>query len=202
MMTRYNCFFEREGFQQMMLLLLLSLRGTPIIYYGEEVDMEEYNISKEELKDPQGIRLWPEIKGRDGCRLPFPWDSKAHNQGFNSGAKPWLPAKNVLSLDKAKKNPNSTYNVLREMIKIRKSYPALQSGDFKKVFISKECYVFERKFEDQSLIIAANFSTKEQIIKLPMKIYKNKSPKTLKNVGSFKKDKLLLPGCGYFLGEI
>ena len=88
------------------------------------------------------------------------------------------------------------------MIKIRKSYSALQSGDFKKVFISKECYVFERKFEEQSLIIAANFSTKEQIIKLPMNISKNKSPKTLKNVGSFKKDKLILPGCGYFLGEI
>ena len=128
MITRFNCFAEREGFQQMMLLLLLSLRGTPIIYYGEEVDMEEYPISKDEVRDPQGIRFWPDIKGRDGCRLPFPWDSTAPNQGFNSGAKPWLPAKNNLSLDQALAYPHISYNVLREMLKIRKTHPALHSG--------------------------------------------------------------------------
>ena len=110
-MSRYKCFAEREGFQQMMLLLILSLRGTPIIYYGEEVDMQEYEISKNELMDPQGIRIWPDIKGRDGCRLPFPWDSKAPNQGFNKGAKPWLPAKNSLALDQAIVSENSTFNV-------------------------------------------------------------------------------------------
>jgi len=85
MISRFDCFGERDGFQQMMLLLLLSLRGTPIIYYGEEVDMQEYEITKDELRDPQGIRFWPDIKGRDGCRLPFPWDSKLTN--LASGCK-------------------------------------------------------------------------------------------------------------------
>ena len=66
MISRFDSFGERDGFQQMMLLLLLSLRGTPIIYYGEEVDMQEYEITKDELRDPQGIRFWPDIKGRDG----------------------------------------------------------------------------------------------------------------------------------------
>jgi len=201
MMTRYNCFHEREGFQQMMLLLLLSLRGTPIIYYGEEVDMEEYPISKEELRDPQGIRLWPEIKGRDGCRLPFPWNSKAQNQGFNLGTKPWLPAKNVLSLDQAKTNPNSTYHILKEMIKLRKSFPALQIGEFRKILKFEECYVFERYIKDQSLIIAANFSPEENTINLPIKVIKDKSPKSLKNNCSLKINKLTLPGYGYFIGE-
>ena len=201
MMTRYNCFSEREGFQQMMLLLLLSLRGTPIIYYGEEVDMEEYNISKKEVRDPQGIRFWPEIKGRDGCRLPFPWDSKKQNQGFNSGTKPWLPAKNILSLDQAKVDPHSTYHVLKDMIKIRKSCPALQNGDFRKVLIFGECYFFERKNEDQSLLVAANFSSKEKTITLPMKVIKDKSPKSLKKPCLIQKDKITLPRCGFFLGE-
>ena len=53
--------------------------------------MQEYEITKDEVRDPQGIRFWQDIKGRDGCRLPFPWDSKLTNQGFNSGTKPWLP---------------------------------------------------------------------------------------------------------------
>ena len=127
MMSRFNCFGERDGFQKMMLLLLLSLRGTPIIYYGEEVDMQEYEITKDELRDPQGIRFWPDIKGRDVCRLPFPWDSKLTNKGFNSGTKPWLPAVNKLSLDQAKADSGSTFHVLQEMLQIRKKFPALQN---------------------------------------------------------------------------
>ncbi|MDC0154707.1 alpha-amylase family glycosyl hydrolase [bacterium] len=92
MISRFDCFGERDGFQQMMLLLLLSLRGTLIIYYGEEVDLQEYKIIKDELQDPQGILFWPDIKSRDGCWLLFLWDSKLKNQGFNSGTTTWLPA--------------------------------------------------------------------------------------------------------------
>ena len=202
MITRFNCFAEREGFQQMMLLLLLSLRGTPIIYYGEEVDMEEYPISKDEVRDPQGIRFWPDIKGRDGCRLPFPWDSTAPNQGFNSGAKPWLPAKNNLSLDQALAYPYSSYNVLREMLKIRKAHPALHSGHFREVLIEGECYVFERKLEKETLLIAANFSAEDHDINLPHKTLKDLTPKALMRRCTIKNDKMKLPGCGYFLGEI
>jgi len=71
MISRFDCFGERDGFQQMMLLLLLSLRGTPIIYYGEEVDMQEYEITKDELRDPQGIRFWPDIKGATDVGFRF-----------------------------------------------------------------------------------------------------------------------------------
>ena len=150
----------------MMLLLMLSLRGTPIIYYGEEVDMQQYEISKSELKDPQGIRFWPEIKGRDGCRLPFPWDSKAPNQGFNKGAEPWLPAENSLTLDQAIETENSTFNVLREMLKILKASPALRNGNYRRVFNNGECLDFERKTEEQTVLIAANFSTEAQTIEI------------------------------------
>ena len=59
--------------------------------------MQEYEITKDELRDPQGIRFWPDIKGRDGCRLPFPWDSKLANQGFNSGDEKKLE-KEILQL--------------------------------------------------------------------------------------------------------
>ncbi|MDP6431580.1 MAG: alpha-amylase family glycosyl hydrolase [SAR324 cluster bacterium] len=201
MMTRYKCFTEREGYQQMMLLLMLSLRGTPIIYYGEEVDMQQYEISKSELKDPQGIRLWPNIKGRDGCRLPFPWDSKAPNQGFNEGAEPWLPAENSLTLDQAIETENSTFNVLREMLKIRKASPALRNGNYRRVFNNGECLVFERKTEEQTVLIAANFSTETQIIEFTSGIKIDLTPKSLKGKCTLNNLQLSLPACGYFLGE-
>ena len=201
MMTRYKCFAEREGYQQMMLLLMLSLRGTPIIYYGEEVDMQQYEISKSELKDPQGIRFWPEIKGRDGCRLPFPWDSKAPNQGFNKGAEPWLPAENSLTLDQAIETENSTFNVLREMLKIRKASPALRNGNYRRVFNNGECLVFERKTEEQTVLIAANFSTEAQIIEFTSGIKIDLTPNSLKGRCTLNNLQLSLPACGYFLGE-
>ena len=200
-MSRYKCFAEREGFQQMMLLLILSLRGTPIIYYGEEVDMQEYEISKNELMDPQGIRFWPDIKGRDGCRLPFPWDSKAPNQGFNNGAKPWLPAENTLTLEQAMLTEESTFNVLREMLKIRKSNPALRNGNYRRVLNNGECFVFERKTDEQTLLIAANFSIEEKKIEFPSKINIDLTPKNLKRRCALSDLQLSLPACGYFLGQ-
>ena len=201
MISRFDCFGERDGFQQMMLLLLLSLRGTPIIYYGEEVDMQEYEIKKDELRDPQGIRFWPDIKGRDGCRLPFPWDSKLTNQGFNSGTKPWLPAANKLSLDQAKADSGSTFHVLQEMLQIRKKFPALQNGSYRKILLDGDCFVFERKTEDETMLIAANFSTEEQSINLPYKVTKDHTPKAFKRFCTLKNELLTSPACSYFLGE-
>ena len=201
MISRFDCFGERDGFQQMMLLLLLSLRGTPIIYYGEEVDMQEYEIKKDELRDPQGIRFWPDIKGRDGCRLPFPWDSKLTNQGFNSGTKPWLPAANKLSLDQAKADSGSTFHVLQEMLQIRKKFPALQNGSYRKILLDRECFVFERKTAGETMLIAANFSTEEQSINLPYKVTKDHTPKAFQRFCTLKNELLTSPACGYFLGE-
>ena len=201
MISRFDCFGERDGFQQMMLLLLLSLRGTPIIYYGEEVDMQEYEITKDELRDPQGIRFWPDIKGRDGCRLPFPWDSKLTNQGFNSGTKPWLPAVNKLSLDQAKADSGSTFHVLQEMLQIRKKSPALQNGSYQKILLNGDCFVFERNTAGETMLIAANFSAEEQSINLPYKVKKTLTPKAYKRFCTLKNGLLTLPAFGYFLGD-
>ena len=201
MISRFDSFGERDGFQQMMLLLLLSLRGTPIIYYGEEVDMQEYEITKDELRDPQGIRFWPDIKGRDGCRLPFPWDSKLTNQGFNSGTKPWLPAVNKLSLDQAKADSGSTFHVLQEMLQIRKKSPVLQNGSYKNILLDGDCFVFERKTEYETMLIAADFSAEEQSINLPYKVTKDFTPKAYKRFCTIKNEILTLPAFDYFIGD-
>ena len=74
----------------MLIALLGSLRGSPCLYQGEELGLTEADIPYERLQDPYGMAFWPEFKGRDGCRTPYPWRHDAPHGGFSS-AEPWLP---------------------------------------------------------------------------------------------------------------
>ena len=69
---------------KLLLALLLSLRGAVCLYQGEELGLMEAKIAFEDMQDPYGIRLWPEFKGRDGCRTPMPWQTTELNGGFVS----------------------------------------------------------------------------------------------------------------------
>jgi alpha-glucosidase len=115
--------------------LLLTLRGTPILYYGEELGMQNNDPKRvEDVQDIIGKKGWPREKGRDGERTPMQWDASA-NAGFNSGAKPWLPVgpdyatRNVAA---ERKDPNSVLNFYRTLIAERRSNPAL-AGDIQMV---------------------------------------------------------------------
>ena len=81
-LTRWNE-NEESCFAKLTCALLLSLRGTPCLYQGEELGQVESELEFEELTDPPGIRYWPENKGRDGCRTPFVWSSEEDNGGFS-----------------------------------------------------------------------------------------------------------------------
>ena len=78
----------------------MSLRGSTCLYQGDELGLPEAQIAFDELQDPYGITMWPEFKGRDGCRTPMPWESESRDMGFTlplAGARqaairPWLPA--------------------------------------------------------------------------------------------------------------
>ena len=69
--------------------MLLTLRGTPFLYYGEEIGMRDIRVRRKDILDPIGKRYWPIFKGRDGCRAPMQWDT-SRNAGFSNG-EPWLP---------------------------------------------------------------------------------------------------------------
>src|SRR4029077_20698304 len=88
--TLYADGAHNDDIAKMMAALYLTLRGTPILYYGEEIGMENNDPkSKEDVRDPIGKLGWPLEKGRDGERTPMQWNANA-NAGF-SVAKPWLP---------------------------------------------------------------------------------------------------------------
>jgi len=114
-----------------MLALLFSLRGTILLYQGEELGLPEVDLARNQLRDPVGDLYYPLFKGRDGCRTPMPWDAGKPQLGFTTGA-PWLPlgpAHRALAVSGQDSDPASTLNFARAFLKARKHNASLLSGD-------------------------------------------------------------------------
>jgi alpha-glucosidase len=158
-------------------MLLLTLRGTPTCYYGDELGMENVQIPAEKVQDPPAVNQ-PEIAhlvGRDPERTPMQWDASS-NAGFAAPdvKELWLP----LDLNYKENNvaselndPRSTLNFYRKLLAYRKSTPALQTGGYRSITpesaeAQTNCFVFERQTDDQRLIVALNFSDVEQKVSL------------------------------------
>ncbi len=167
--SRY-CFGEEDGRAKVALALLLTLKGTPFIYYGEEIAMRDIPIRrKADVLDPIGRTFWPFHKGRDGCRAPMQWNA-GQNGGF-SEADPWLP----VNADYPKRNvvnqnadPNSTLNFFKQLVAVRKAEPALQRGAFKALTEDPHTLLaFERSLDKDQLVVVLNFTSRELDYDLP-----------------------------------
>src|SRR3989454_11639122 len=118
------------------MLLLLTLRGTPTMYYGDELGMEDVPVPPELVQDPWGKNVPGLGLGRDPERAPMPWDGSP-NAGFTRlGVKPWLP----LPPDAATRNveaeaakPESMLTLTRSLLAVRRAHPALQRGSYRPV---------------------------------------------------------------------
>jgi alpha-glucosidase len=112
--------------------MYLTLRGTPIMYYGEELGMENNDPKrKEDVKDPLGISGWPENKGRDGERTPMQWAS-TKNAGFTDG-KPWLPIPQSYTTHNVQSeltNPDSVLQFYKRLLALRRERHALLDGRY------------------------------------------------------------------------
>lgn len=151
-------------------MLVLTLRGTPTMYYGDEIGMQEATIPPDLQQDPWGIRV-PGL-GRDGCRTPMQWSDKA-NAGFSAPeADPcWLPIHEDFpetNVESQLGKPDSTLNLYRRLLAHRKASPALQAGSYRPIDrVRKNCYAFQRAlqgFTDQTVVL--NFSPAELTIDL------------------------------------
>ena len=158
-------------------MLLLTLRGTPTCYYGDELGMENVPIPAHKIQDPPAVNQ-PEIAhivGRDPERTPMQWDDSV-NAGFAAPTVDdlWLP----LAPDYKEKNvareledPRSFLNFYRKLVATRKASPALVVGDYRSLTTSPAettdtCFVYERQAEGQRMIVALNFSGEEQKLSL------------------------------------
>jgi alpha-glucosidase len=129
-LTRFGGKDAPPELARMMLALLLTLRGTTLLYQGEELGLPEADLTREQLRDPVGDLYWPVHKGRDGCRTPMPWSSAPHH-GFTTGA-PWLPAApehNLLTVEAQEADEGSTLALARKLIALRREHEALRLGD-------------------------------------------------------------------------
>ncbi|WP_136253257.1 alpha-amylase family glycosyl hydrolase [Onishia niordana] len=114
------------------LTVLCSLRGSLCLYQGEELGLAEAELAYEDLQDPFGINLWPEVKGRDGCRTPMVWVAADNGAFCTEGVKPWLPVyapHRPLAVDRQEADPNSLLNRVRELLKLRGESEVLRQGE-------------------------------------------------------------------------
>ena len=119
------------GSAKVMLALLFAMRGTVLLYQGEELGLPDVDLRRDQLKDPVGDLYYPLFKGRDGCRTPMPWDSAKPNLGFSAGT-PWLPLgpeHAALAVSAQEQDPSSTLSYARAFLKARKDLPAMIGGD-------------------------------------------------------------------------
>ncbi|NNN33292.1 glycoside hydrolase family 13 protein [Streptomyces sp. S3(2020)] len=112
-------------------LLTLALPGSVYLYQGEELGLPEADIPVDRIQDPMHFRSGGTDPGRDGCRVPLPWEAQAPAYGFGAGAAPWLPQPEDWAqhaVDRQSADPHSMLTLYREALRIRRSEPAFGDG--------------------------------------------------------------------------
>lgn len=145
---------------KVMFALLCSLRGTTLIYQGEELGLPEVDLRRDQLRDPVGDLYYPVAKGRDGCRTPMPWDASAPNLGFSTGM-PWLPlgpAHKALAVSEQQGDRESVLNYARDFLAMRRKSSALRLGDIRFFDTDKPVLAFTRTFDGERLLCVFNLS--------------------------------------------
>lgn len=168
--------------------VLMTLRGTPFIFEGQELGMDnvawdsienyndisshgQYKIAKNEGKSDEEAMKIVHRYSRDNARTPMQWTTEK-NAGFTSG-KSWLPVhenfKNCC-VEIEEKNKNSVLNFYRQLASLRNSEKfskILQQGDYQEIFLDKMIFSFSRSFCGEKIITIANFSDEEIFYDLP-----------------------------------
>jgi alpha-glucosidase len=159
---------EGDAQARIAMALLLTLRGTSFMYYGEEIGMRDIALRRSEILDPPGRKYWPIYKGRDACRSPMQWDN-GKNAGF-SAAKPWLPVHpDYLQRNVAAQaaDPDSLFHFTKKLLSLRKTSPALQRGDYNPLESPPDTLAYLRRMPEQSILVAVNFKSRLANIVLP-----------------------------------
>jgi len=140
-------------------MLLMTLRGTPTMYYGDEIGMHDVPIPMELVQDPWELNVPGFGVGRDPERTPMQWDDSLH-AGFTTG-EPWLPvASDYLDINVGREqtDPVSMLTLYRRLIELRKAESALTLGAYRSISITDDTMLYLRQDRERRLVIALNFS--------------------------------------------
>jgi alpha-glucosidase len=157
-----------KGHTRLAALLLLTLRGTPFLYYGDELGMNQVAVPDAKARDPWGHNV--EWLSRDGARTPMQWNGEA-NAGFtDEGVEPWLPIDPgyvEINVDSEIEDPGSTLNLYRRLIRLRKEHSALRVGSFLTHPSSTEdVFAYRRESDTETMTVVLNFSDEERSIEV------------------------------------
>ena len=203
--SRWNPVKERGlpppcGFVEMLMALLLTLRGSVSLYQGEELGLEEAQLDLAELRDPFGIAYFPEFAGRDGSRTPMPWRADAPHAGF-SEVTPWLPvprAHFAASVAEQEADPSAPLHAWRRLVKWRKAHRALAVGSLARFDMPHPLMAFERRIGADRVVAIFNPSPTPQTALLDPG-----AVSFLASVGSkFSGSTVALPPWGYFFAAM
>ena len=157
-------------------MLMLTLRGTPTLYYGDELGMENGVIPVEKMQDPQGLHFGPD-RNRDVCRTPMQW-TDGPSAGFSTTdsstsepVEPWLPVSadfESRNVDAQSAEPTSMLNLYRRLLWYRRATPTLQAGRYMSVDAGgDDCFVYLREHPTGKCVMALNFTDQSRTLSIP-----------------------------------
>ncbi|HLY04910.1 MAG TPA: alpha-amylase family glycosyl hydrolase [Rhizomicrobium sp.] len=158
--TRFGGEKAPPALARLLLALLVALRGTLLLYQGEELGLPEASLRRDQIRDPIGDLYYPLYRGRDGCRTPMPWDAAAPNLGFTTGS-PWLPLApehRELAPSLQERDPQSTLSCARRLLAARRESDALRLGGIEFLDAPAPVLAFLRTCANDRVLCAFNMS--------------------------------------------
>jgi alpha-glucosidase len=149
-------------------MLLLTLRGTPTLYYGDEIGMLQAKIPRHQIRDPFELNVPGIGVGRDGCRTPMQWDA-SEKAGFTRG-EPWLPfapEHQVINVESQIGDRASLLFLHRRLLQLRRNHPALAVGDYQPMAAAGDLLLYRRAADDGRFLVALNLGAQPITIDLP-----------------------------------
>ncbi len=202
---------SKDAIAKLMASLYLTLRGTAVMYYGEEIGMENNDPKRpEDVKDSQGRRGWPKEKGRDGERTPMQWNDTA-NAGFSTVA-PWLPVDDhykTYNVESEKKDPQSILNYYHQLLTLRHTNKALLDGKY--IALNEDdpnVLAYARSYKGENVLVVLNMSATEQSVRLDLPAKKITASKAKTLTASYNAqekidlDKISVPPFGALIAEL
>ncbi len=138
-------------------MLLLTLRGTPTLYYGDEIGMADVSIPADRTQDPVGRRIPGLGLGRDPERTPMRWND-GPGAGFTT-AEPWLPIgpdTAIINVAAQERDPHSMLSLHRRLLQVRREQPALRTGAWRLAHCGARSLTYERYEASQRILVALN----------------------------------------------
>jgi alpha-glucosidase len=140
-------------------MLLLTLRGTPTLYQGDEIGMTDVSMPANRVRDPWEMNVPGLGLGRDPARTPMQWNA-TDNAGF-SLAEPWLPVSGdfaQVNVASQAVDPDSILSIYRSLLALRRAEPALSIGEYALLSATEQVLAYVRQHGPRRLLVVLNFT--------------------------------------------